>query len=109
MDDDWEVLIYFVKYSDCKCPKLRKSHGDLLYSLELLPKKRIPFTSVIFPSVFQKKDVSGVDAAWVEYADGSGLSYEVYTTKQPYGTKQPGDLNRIVYAPSAEDVDIHER
>src|SRR5258707_7658516 len=72
MDADWEILVYFVKYSSCECPKLKKINGDLLYSVELVPKNRIPFATLSFPAAFKKKSVVAVDAAWDEYADGSG-------------------------------------
>jgi hypothetical protein len=87
----WDVLIY-----------LRKSCGGVadtlrLCSVDLLPHKRTPFVKVKFPDDFVKKHVTAVDAAWDEYSDGSGLRYEVYSTKTPYGNQLPGDLNRISY------------
>jgi hypothetical protein len=76
--------------------------SNRLCSIDLVPKKRIPFGAIEFPVVFKKKHVTAVDAAWDEFKDGSGLVYEVYTTGPRYGNKQPGDLNRIVYGPSDE-------
>ena len=102
LDGDWEVLVYFVRYCFYEGPALPASLGDRLFSIGLLPKKRIPFDRVEFPTAFKKNHVSAADAAWDVFADGSGLVYEVYTTKTPYGSKQPGDLNRISYGPSAE-------
>ncbi len=88
----WDVLIY-----------LRNSCGGgaeipRLCSVDLLPHKRTPFAQVKFPDDFVKKHVTAVDAAWDEYSDGSGLRYEVYSTKTPYGNQLPGDLNRISYS-----------
>lgn len=87
----WDVLIYL--HSSCgvavKTPRL--------CSVDLLPHKRTPFAQVKFPGDFVKKHVTAVDAAWDEYSDGSGLRYEVYSTKTPYGNELPGDLNRISY------------
>jgi hypothetical protein len=87
----WDVLIY-----------LRKSCGGgsetpRLCNVDLLPHKRIPFANARFPRTFAKRHVTAVDAAWDEYSDGSGLRYEVYSTKTPYGNELPGDLNRISY------------
>lgn len=87
---DWDVLIY-----------MAKSCGDSqtlgLCSVDLVPRKRIPFLHMTFPSAFVKRHVDAADAAWDEYSDASGLQYEVYTTKTPYGETLPGDLNRISY------------
>jgi len=81
----WDVLIY-----------LRNSCGvgagtPRLCSVDLLPHKRTPFVQVEFPSDFVRKRVTAVDAAWDEYTDGSGLRYEVYSSKTPYGNQLPGD------------------
>jgi hypothetical protein len=70
----------------------------------LVPKKRVSFAAIKFPAVFRKQNVVGADAAWDEYADGTGLIYEVYMTYTPYRETQPGDLNRIKYGPSADAV-----
>jgi hypothetical protein len=87
---DWDVLIY-----------LRKSCGGSqtprLCSVDLLPHERIPFLHMTFSPAFTKRHVVAADAAWDEYNDGSGLRYEVYATKTPYGKELPGDLNRISY------------
>jgi hypothetical protein len=86
----WDILIYVGRScSDSQIPRL--------CSVDLLPQKRIPFGHVLFPSTFTKHHVAGADAGWDEYTDGSGLRYEVYTTKTPYGDELRGDLNRISY------------
>jgi hypothetical protein len=104
LDNDWQILIYFVRYCFYEGPALPASLDDRLCTIDLVPKKRIPFGKVEFPAAFKKQNVTAVDAAWDEYADGSGLVYEVYTTKTPYDNKQPGDLNRITYGPSDETI-----
>jgi hypothetical protein len=86
----WDVLIYLKK--SCGV-----SQTPRLCSVDLQPHERTPFAHMIFPSTFTKRHVVAVDAAWDEYSDGSGLRYEVYTTKTPYGKELPGDLNRISY------------
>jgi hypothetical protein len=85
----WDILIYL--RNSCGAT----SETPRLCSIDLLPKKRIPFGQVKFSSEFTKKHVTAVDAAWDEYGDGSGLKYEVYSTKTPYGNELPSDLNRI--------------
>jgi hypothetical protein len=87
---DWDVLIYVSKTCD-------KAQVPRLCSVDLLPKKRIPFGQVTFPSAFTRRHAENADAGWDEYSDGSGLRYEVYTTKPPYGKQLPGDLSRISY------------
>ena len=87
---EWDVLIY-----------LRTSCGDsqtlTLCNVDLLPRQRTPFLHMTFAPAFAKRHVVAADAAWDEYSDGSGLRYEVYSTKPPYGGELPGDLNRISY------------
>ena len=87
----WDVLIYL--RNSCAVG----AETPRLCSVDLLPQKRTPFAWVEFPSDFIRKHVAAVDAAWDEYSDGSGLRYEVYSTKTPYGNQLPGDLNRISY------------
>jgi|SRR5579864_2693756 len=86
----WEVLIYLSK-------SCGGAQAPRLCSVDLLPLERIPFGHMTFSSAFTKRPVVAADAAWDEYNDGSGLQYEVYTTKTPYGKELPGDLNRISY------------
>ena len=104
LDADWQVLVYFAKYCFYEGPELPASLNDRLCTIDLLPKKRIAFDRIQFPTAFKKNHVAAADAAWDEYADGSGLVYEVYTTRTPYGTKQAGDLNRIKYGPSGDEL-----
>jgi hypothetical protein len=87
---DWDVLIYLEK--SCGV-----SQTPRLCSIDLVPHERIPFSHMTISPAFTKRHVDAADAAWDEYSDGSGLSYEIYTTKTPYGQQLPGDLNRISY------------
>jgi hypothetical protein len=94
---NWEILIYFASSCDRRLPK--DVPRDRLCTIDLVPRRRISFGAVHFPPAFKKSHVTAVDAAWDEYSDGTGLRYEVYTTKTPYGADVPGDLNRISYGP----------
>lgn len=93
----WEVLVYFTRY--CDREHRPDPNGDHLCSIDLIPKKRISFATVKFPEVFIKRSVTAMDALWDEYADGTGLRYEVYTAKPQYGKQIAGNLNRISYGP----------
>lgn len=104
LNDKWKMLVYFVK---SKVPKRRlfdRSLYDTLLSIEYISKQPIPFDLSKLPSVFVRSHTVAADAAWNEYADGSGLVYEVYTCKTPYGGHVAGDLNRITYGPPKELV-----
>lgn len=98
----WDVLFYFAT----SCPW--KLHPDVprnrLCSIDLIPRKRVSFRAVHFSPVFAKRHVTAVDAAWDEYSDGTGLRYEIYTTKPPYGVEIPGDLDRISYGPGDSEL-----
>jgi hypothetical protein len=56
------------------------------------------------PTIFSKQHVSAADAAWDEFSDGTGLRYEIYTSKPQYGGEQKGDLNRISYGPPMQII-----
>ncbi len=99
---DWDILVYLVRSDYSARQSLSKAVQDRLLSIDLVPKHPKPFGKVSIPSKFRKKHVIAADAAWDEYADGSGLVYEVYTSRTPYGDEKPGDLNRISYGPSDE-------
>ena len=106
-DGDWEVLVYFGRHCFPEAPALSPTMSARLCTIELSPKKRIAFSKIKLPESFNKVHASGVDAAWDEFADGSGLAYHIYTTRTPYGDEQPGDLNRIVYGPSNKTLREH--
>jgi len=109
LGNDWEMLVYFLRYCFYDGPTFPASMGDRLCTIDLVPKKRIPFGAIEFPAAFKKKHVTAVDGAWDEFADGSGLVYEVYTIRTPSGEKLPGDLNRIVYGPSDETTALYAK
>lgn len=106
LNDDWQVLVYFVKYC-FRGGSLPKEFENKLCSIELIPTKRLSFESFVFPDLFKKEEVRAAHAAWIEYSDGTGLTYEVYTTRTAYGDEMPGDLNRIVYSASDETFKKH--
>jgi hypothetical protein len=101
-DANWETIIYFGHNCNWLPAGLQNAFPDRVCSIELVPSKRRSFRLVTFPPVFRKQHITAVDAGWDEYADGSGLVYEVYRTQTRYGRTTPGDLNRIVYGPSAD-------
>jgi hypothetical protein len=104
LNDDWQILIYFVRYCFYEGPALPASLDDRLCSIDLLPKKRLSFEKVVFPPALKKKLETAIHGEWNEYSDGSGLVYEVFTRKTAYGDERPGDLNRIKYGPSDEAI-----
>jgi hypothetical protein len=103
LNSDWEILVYFVRSGYEQRLKFPRAMYDRLYSIDLLPRKPLPF-SVKFPAAFIRNHTAAADAGWDEYSDGSGLRYEVYTSRTPYGGNQPGDLNRISYGPSDSEI-----
>jgi len=107
LNENWQILVYFVKTGYFERRKFPKRLYKRLYSIDYVPKGNIRFDKSRLPASFQKKHTIAADAAWDEYSDGSGLVYQVYTTKTPYGGKYPGDLNRIKYGPSDDQVQSH--
>ena len=97
LNRDWEILVYFVPSCSWNIPD--DVSANRLCSVELIPRRHVSFRAIQFPEVFKKRRVTAVDAQWDEYSDGTGLRYEVYTSKTPYGGDVPGDLNRIAYGP----------
>jgi hypothetical protein len=96
---DWEILVHLAR-SGARAREFDPSVPARLLSIDLVPKHRRSFANVTFPASFRKRHVNAEGAAWDEYADGSGLVYEVYTTPTLYGDEQPGDLSRISYGAS---------
>lgn len=103
MDGDWQIFAYLGKHCGYQSSSLPFPENRLC-TIELLPKRHRSFHNLSFPPVFLKRHVNGADAAWDEYRDSEGLAYEVYTTRTPYGGDVPGDLSRIVYGPSDEEL-----
>lgn len=101
LNRDWEVLVYFVSSCAWKVP--RDIPSNRLCSVELIPRKHVSFRAIQFPDVFRRRHIAAVDGQWDEYVDGTGLRYEVYTAKTPYGGDVPGDLNRIAYGPAKSE------
>jgi hypothetical protein len=107
---DWEMLVYFVRYCfDEKGPTLPRSMDDRLCSIDLVPKKRLAFLNLKFPAAFKKTHVEGFDGAWDEFTDGSGLVYAVYSAKPQYGDRLAGDLFRIKYGASTDELARYAR
>lgn len=102
-DPDWTVLIYFLKYcfSGYDYP-LSSKLDDRLCSIDLIPKKPISFSNLVFPDLFKKTHVDAFHGRWDEYTDETGLRYQVYAGPSAYGHDKAGDLNRIVYTASDE-------
>lgn len=105
VDADWEVIFYFVK-SVLSAPKgLRDKVPDLLYKIDLIPKRKISFKEITCPEDYRMRESRTIDDGSREiYSDGSGLAYEIYSSKTRYGKHEPGDLDRISYGPSYEVV-----
>lgn len=98
LDTDWQLLVYFVKYCFRGYVSLSINLNDTVCSLEFVPRKPKNFQAESFPTVFKSTPVSAPHGTWIEYDDGLGLIYEVYTRPGPYDTiNKTGDLNRIVY------------
>ena len=102
MDAKWRLYVYFAG-SRGDHPKIPDRLHDRIFSFEMLPRDPLPFR-IKFPAVFKRRDVMAADASWDEYTDGVGLSYNVYKSYTPYGHTKPGDLDRIVYGPSPEEL-----
>lgn len=96
---EWQLLVYLVKTNMSVRDKYPDHVQDKLLSLDLVPKHEHQFTGS-FSERWTVKKVRAADAGWLEYSDGSGLVYQVYTSKTPHGGDEPGDLNRISYGPS---------
>ncbi len=104
LNEDWDVLVYFVKSSYFERRKFPEALYDRLHCIDYLPTLPTAFDVAPVRRLFKRTHTTAADAAWDEYADGSGLVYKVYTTSPPFGGNKPGDLNRITYGPSDEDI-----
>ena len=74
-DSLWTTIVYFVKSGYPENELYPKSLGNKLFSIELIPKKKISFDKSNLRSKFTKKHVLAADAAWDEYSDKTGLTY----------------------------------
>jgi hypothetical protein len=102
LDDDWQMIVYFVRFDS---QDYAKQYGGKIETLDLIPRRAMRMTGIADLAKLKKKHVRAADAAWDEYSDGTGLKYEVYTSKLPSWFKEgPGDLNRVVYGAPDEVV-----
>lgn len=97
---EWKILIYFVKTGYFERKRFPETLYDRMWSIDLIPKKRLPLGNVKPPALFREREVRAADATWKEYSDGSGLIYKIYSSRTQFGGHQPGDLNRISYTAS---------
>jgi hypothetical protein len=105
LNDRWEIIVYFVKSGVLERQRFDKSLFNTLYSIDYISRKPRRFDLSKLPPAFHRShNTVAADAAWDEYSDGSGLVYEVYTSKTPFGGHVPGDLNRIRYGPPKESI-----
>lgn len=94
---EWDVYIYFVTRDDAGRPGQMHGLRGRVRSIDLIPRGRVSFAKVVFPSAFVKHHVVAADAAWDEYADDQGLTYAVYSSRPAHVDARPGDLDRIIY------------
>lgn len=104
LNDDWEIIVYFVKSSVPQRRVFDESLYDTLFSIDYIPKRPDQFDLSKLPPSFLRNHTVAADAAWDEYTDGSGLVYEIYTSKTQFGGHVPGDLNRIRYGPPSAQI-----
>ncbi len=102
LNDEWEILVYFVKSSVLHRRVFDRSLYDTLYSIDYIPREPFRFDLAKLPPRFVRRPTMAADASWDEYSDGSGLVYAVYTSSTQWGGDKPGDLNRIIYGPPQE-------
>ncbi|ANM29868.1 hypothetical protein ABI59_10190 [Acidobacteria bacterium Mor1] len=99
VDDDYDILVYFVRSDYAARRRYPAELFDRLLSIDFVPKRQVSFRGQIFPRAFSKERVRAADAAWDDHSDGSGLVYSVYSAAPAHGDAQQGDLNRISYGP----------
>ncbi len=99
--DTWNILVYIYPDNGEYPAGLA---GKRVKSIDFISIKPLSFANTTFPKTFNKVGVLAADARWNEYYDAFGLSYEVYTSKTPYGHEGPGDLNRISYQPAPHKI-----
>jgi hypothetical protein len=117
LNKDWRISFYSV---DVKSPKivtenkierkffLKPQYDNILWSIELMPKKRISFKNFRFPKAFEKSDgfISEINWSFDVYQDSNGLSYWILA--ENVRDYQKGDLYRIEYeVPNKLDSEIY--
>jgi hypothetical protein len=109
VNDDWRILVYFVKSGVPERRVFDESLYDYLFSIDYVSRRPVHFDLAKLPAVFRRSHTVAADAAWDEYTDGSGLIYEIYTSKTQFGGHVPGDLNRIKYGPPSAMIPNQEK
>lgn len=99
--DDWHILVYLCS-GNGRYPSWQA--GKTVETIDFIPVGCIPFKDKVFSDKFNRYKQQAADAAWNEFSDAYGLVYEVYISKPPYSNKQPGDLDRISYRASPQNV-----
>lgn len=102
-DKHWKVLIYFVDtyLEEGKYPPALR---DRVLSVDFISVDPLPFSQIKLASAFKKNATRGADASWNEFADGTGLTYGIYTSWTPFGNTKPGDLERVSYGASPAEL-----
>jgi len=97
-DDDWQVAVtyYGVPPEDVPWGEFMKGTVE---SISFYPRKRISLSRAAFPKAFKYGAlyVSSRPAPYMSYADGSGLTYFIYTGDSKDGAVRKGDLREIRY------------
>jgi hypothetical protein len=103
-DSGWTLHVYFVKTSTMARRRFPQFLYDRVLAVDLVPPidARIPVEELLPP--FKKEHVEAMDADRDEFADGTGLRYEVSTASTPSGDQRQRYLKRIVYGASDATV-----
>ncbi len=88
-NDQYKLYIYFNDSIE--------TGKAIIDTMDFIPKNHTSMKGINWPVNFRTQEVMAPCAKWIEYSDGTGLVYEVYTSKTRYGKNQPGDLNRISF------------
>jgi hypothetical protein len=99
LSDGWHAYVYLVRSNLSVASKYAAAVQDRLLSIDLVPDASVPFAGRVPESIFHVDKSVGVVSELV-YADGSGLSYQVYLHTSAHEHTRAGDLDRIVYGPS---------
>ena len=87
--ENYKLYIYFNNSIE--------SGKAVIHSIDFIPRNRISMKDIIWPLYYRTEEIRASCAKWIEYSDGNGLIYEVYSSKTKYGDHLPGDLNRISF------------
>jgi hypothetical protein len=104
---DWKYIVYYWgEGGSCDGKPYPSRLVGRVARVEVIPKKRVSFAGVKFPSPFTSTDQhSSHDpvGSWTAYRDDYGLEYDVYRQPSANGVIEAGDLKGIIYGPSRED------